>query len=101
MRRLPDGRLQLRSGRGEWFQCRLDMEVRRLRIHPPLRTHHAQLAHTTNRSAQEECLHWHAAPRTVQVPGSMLLRDSKGYVYAIQTETIQQVRRFRPLAHRP
>jgi hypothetical protein len=33
---------------------------------------------------------WRAA--LLQVPGSMLLRDSKGYVYAIQTEAIQQVK---------
>lgn len=50
-RRTVDGRLQLRSARGEWYQCRLDMEV----------------------------------------PGSMLLRDSKGNVYALQTEVLQQV----------
>ncbi len=32
MRRGADGRLQLRSGKGEWFQCRLDMEVRACRV---------------------------------------------------------------------
>jgi len=51
LRRSPDGRLQLRSSRGDWFQCRLDMEV----------------------------------------AGSMLLRDPKGMVYAIQTEALQQI----------
>ncbi|KAF5837205.1 hypothetical protein DUNSADRAFT_4660 [Dunaliella salina] len=51
IRRMADGRLQLRSSKGEWFQCRLDMEV----------------------------------------PGSMLLRDPKGNVYAIQTEALQQI----------
>mmetsp|Transcript_14665 Transcript_14665/g.39673 ORF Transcript_14665/g.39673 Transcript_14665/m.39673 type:complete len:248 (-) Transcript_14665:260-1003(-) len=51
LRRMADGRLQLRSSKGEWFQCRLDMEV----------------------------------------PGSMLLRDPKGNVYAIQTEALQQI----------
>lgn len=51
MRRMADGRLQLRSSKGDWYQCRLDMEV----------------------------------------PGSMLLRDPKGNIYAIQTEALQQV----------
>mmetsp|Transcript_6402 Transcript_6402/g.10957 ORF Transcript_6402/g.10957 Transcript_6402/m.10957 type:complete len:229 (-) Transcript_6402:385-1071(-) len=51
LRRAADGRLQLRSSRGEWFQVRLDMEV----------------------------------------PGSMLLRDPKGGVFAIQTEALQQI----------
>lgn len=50
-RRMGDGRVQLRSSKGEWYQCRLDMEV----------------------------------------PGSMLLRDPKGKVFAIQTEALQQV----------
>lgn len=50
IRRSADGRLQLRSSRGEWYQCRLDMEV----------------------------------------AGSMLLRDPKGGVYAIQTDSLQQ-----------
>ncbi|KAJ9518385.1 hypothetical protein V8C86DRAFT_2855117 [Haematococcus lacustris] len=27
LKRTPDGRLQLRNSKGEWFQCRLDMEV--------------------------------------------------------------------------
>lgn len=27
----------------------------------------------------------------MQVPGAMLLRDPKGYIYAIQTESMQQI----------
>lgn len=52
IRRLLDGRVQLRSRKGEWFTVRLDMEV----------------------------------------PGALLLRDSKGNVYAIETEGLPQVR---------
>ena len=51
VRRLLDGRVQLRSRSGEWFTVRLDMEV----------------------------------------AGALLLRDSKGAVYAIETEGLPQV----------
>ncbi|KAJ9532147.1 hypothetical protein QJQ45_003944 [Haematococcus lacustris] len=51
LKRTGDGRLQLRSANGDWYQCRLDMEV----------------------------------------PGTMLLRDSKGFVFGLQTDVLQQV----------
>lgn len=51
LKRITDGRLMLKSSKGEWYLCRLDMEV----------------------------------------PGSMLLRDSKGNIFAIQTDQLQQV----------
>lgn len=51
LRRNVDGRVQLKSSRGEWWSVRLDMEV----------------------------------------PGAILLRDPNGSIYAVQTETVQQV----------
>ncbi|KAG1676466.1 hypothetical protein FOA52_002286 [Chlamydomonas sp. UWO 241] len=51
LRRAPDGRVQLKSMRGDWWSVRLDMEV----------------------------------------PGALLLRDPSGNVYAVQTETVQQI----------
>ncbi|KAI8463942.1 MAG: hypothetical protein J3K34DRAFT_130462 [Monoraphidium minutum] len=51
IRRGLDGRVQLRSRKGEWHSVRLDMEV----------------------------------------PGALLLRDTKGGVYAIETEGLPQV----------
>uniref|UniRef100_A0A7R9V095 Uncharacterized protein n=1 Tax=Chlamydomonas euryale TaxID=1486919 RepID=A0A7R9V095_9CHLO len=50
-RRTADGRVELRSSRGDWWSVRLDMEV----------------------------------------PGAMLLRDPSGKVFAVQTDTVQQI----------
>jgi hypothetical protein len=51
LRRAIDGRIQLKSSKGEWISVRLDMEV----------------------------------------PGALLMRDSKGLIFAIQTDTLQQI----------
>ena len=51
MRRGIDGRVQLKTSKGDWVSIRLDMEV----------------------------------------PGALLMRDSKGLIYATQTDSLQQI----------
>lgn len=51
VRRTVDGRVQVKSAKGDWISVRLDMEV----------------------------------------PGALLMRDPKGSIFAVQTDTLQQI----------
>ena len=95
IRRQTDGRVQLKSSKGDWWSVRLDMEVRCMPVQV-----HATMIRTESHARgicclSARCPSMNTAPVThCQVPGALLLRDNSGNVYAVQTESLQQVRKL-------
>lgn len=102
IRRSLDGRVQLKRKNGVWMSVRLDMEVRHSGGSRACRQLLACMCRRASRLRATRCPAADARLAATcccggcQVPGAILLRDSKSSaVYALETDSLPQVRRVR------